>query len=419
MATTLRSGEQIAVFMELGFPVDVFTLNSATDGVLNQDILDGTLRGDDVSPYIQSLSTARGRSSQLDQFSTGRCTVTLLNNDRRFDPINENSPYWNPLTGRTGILPRRKVTVQLNGIDIYVGRIADIDVTYDFNNLSTVTISVVDDFVLLASAFTSTAFTPTQELSGARVTSILDRTEIAYPLASRDIDAGTTTLGAYQVDANTNALSYLQQCADAERGLFFIAANGDLVFTDRVTTQFVPSIITTFSDTGSDIPYQSLDVIYGQEFLYNRIQVTRDGGTLQVANDSASQTEFGVSTYALDNALFASDTQALALANSLLSEYNEPRYRFDNMRINLTGLNNGNRDAVNSLEIGDLIEITRTYSTGTPASVTQPYAIERIAHSLTAGSHTVEFGLRFATLVYQFTLNDATFGVLDADNALV
>ena len=417
MATTLRSGEQVTVLMELGFPVDVFTLNSATDGVLNQDYLDGTLLGDDVSPYVQNLTISRGRSSQLDQFSAGRCTVELVNNDRRFDPINENSPYWDTAQGRTGILPRRKVTVQLNGIDVYVGRIADIDVNYDFK-LSTVTISAADEFVLLANAYTSTAFTPSEQLSGARVTDILDRTEIAYP-STRDIATGTVGLGAYQVDANTNALSYLQQCAEAERGLFFVAANGDLTFTDRADYTFAPAIITTFSDAGSGIPYQALAVVYGQEFLYNRVQVTREGGTLQAVNDTTSQTEFGVSTYALDNALFASDAQSLSLAQSLLNSYSEPVYRFDDMVVNLTGLSNANRDAVNSLEIGDVIDITRTYSTGTPASVTQPYAIERINHSLNAGVHTVRFGLRFATIVYQFILNDATYGVLDADNALV
>jgi len=417
MATTLRSGEQITVLMELGFPVDVFTLDSATDGVLNQDHLDGTLLGDDVSPYVQNLTIARGRSSQLDQFSAGRCSVTLVNNDRRFDPINEDSPYWDVTEGRTGILPRRKVTVQLNGIDVYVGRIADIDVNYDYN-LSTVNISAADDFVLLANAFTSTAFTPGEQLSGARVTDILDRTEIAYP-ATRDIDAGTAGLGAYQVDANTNALGYIQQCAEAERGLFFIKADGDLRFTNRADYIFAPAVITTFTDAGGGIPYQSLDVIYGQEFLYNRVQVTREGGTLQAVNDNTSQTEFGVSTYALDNSLLSSDAQALTLAESLLDSYSEPVYRFDNMNINLTGLSNVNRDVVNSLELGDVIQITRTYATGTPASVTQPYAIERIAHALSAGSHTVEFGLRFADIVYQFILDDATYGVLDADNALV
>lgn len=418
MATTLRSGEQITVLMELGFPVDVFTLDSAADGVLNGDYLDGTLLGDDVSPYIQNLTVSRGRSSQLDQFSAGRCSVTLVNNDRRFDPINEDSPYWDVTQGRTGILPRRKVTVQLNGIDVYVGRIADIDVNYDFN-LSTVTISAADDFVLLANAFTSTAFTPAQQLSGARVTDILDRTEIAYPVGTRDIDAGTASLGAYQVDANTNALSYLQQCAEAERGLFYVKADGDLRFTNRADYVFAPAVVTTFTDAGGGIPYQSLDVLYGQEFLYNRVQVTREGGTLQAVNDTVSQTEFGVSTYALDNSLLSSDAQALTLAQSLLDSYSEPVYRFDGMEINLTGLSNIDRDAVNSLELGDIIQITRTYTTGTPASVTQPYAIERIAHGLTAGSHTVKFGLRFANIVYQFTLDDVTYGVLDADNALV
>jgi len=401
----------------VGFPVDVFTLDSATDGVLNSDYLDGTLLGDDISPYVQNLTVARGRSSQFDQFSAGRCNIVLLNNDRRFDPINEDSPYWDAAEGRSGVVPRRKVTVQLNGVDIYIGRIADIDINYDFN-LSTVAISVVDDFVLLANTYTSAAFTPSAQLSGARVAAILDRTEIAYP-ATRNIDPGTVTLGAYQVDANTVALSYLQKCAEAERGLFFIAANGDLTFTDRIDYVFAPVVITSFTDAGGGIPYQTLDVIYGQEFLYNRIQMTREGGTLQAADDAASQNEFGVSTYALDNMLFSDDTETLALADSLLASYSEPLYRFDNMQVNMIGLNSVDRDAVNSLELGDVIDITRTYETGTPATVTQPYTIERINHNITAGTHLVEFGLRFANIVYQFTLDDATFGVLDADNALV
>lgn len=417
MATTLRSGEQITVLIQLGFPVDVFTLNSATDGVLNQDYLDGTLLGDDVSPYVQTLTVARGRSSQLDQFSAGRCAITLLNNDRRFDPINEDSPYWDAAQQRSGVLPRRQVTVTIDDLPVFTGKIADIDVNYDFN-LSTVTISAVDDFVLLANTFTSDAFTPSAELSGARVEAVLDRTEIAYP-ATRDIATGTVTLGAYQVDANTNALSYMQKCAEAERGLLYIDAGGDLVFTNRADYVFVPSIITSFSDAGVGIPYQSLAVIYGQEFLYNRVQITREGGTLQAANDLTSQDEFDVSTYALDNTLHSSDTQALSLAESLLDSYAQPIYRFDDMQVNLLGLDSADRLAINGIDLGDLIEVTRTYTTGTPPSVSQVYAIERINHNLTAGTHTVEFGLRFVTLVYQFTLDDITLGVLDTDNALV
>jgi hypothetical protein len=88
------------------------------------------------------------------------------------------------------------------------------------------------------------------------------------------------------------------------------------------------------------------------------------------------------------------------------------------MRVNLTGLDNVDRDVVNSIEIGTPINVTRTYSTGTPASVTQPYLVERINHNITAGTHVIEFGLRFANIVYQFILDDVVYGVLDADNAL-
>ena len=414
MATVLKSGEQIQVFIDVGATVDAFILNtSQLNGI---DVLDGNAF-DDVAEYVQSLSIARGRSSQLDQFSAGRCTITLLNNDRRFDPINELSPYWNIATSSSGFTPRRRIRVTLNGLDVYVGRIADIDVNYDFE-LSTVTLTAVDDFVLLANTFTGAAFTPSEQLSGARVESILDLAAVDFP-ATRAISTGVTTLGAYQVDANTNALSYLQACAEAERGYFYVAADGDLTFTDRADVTFIPSIVTTFTDSGGGLPYQALDVIYGQELLYNRIQVTRESGTLQTANDLTSQTTFGVSTYAIDNVLLASDLQASTLADSLLTQYSQPRYRFDNLRVNMLAFTNLQRDEVNTLELGTVVDVIRTYDSGFPLSVTQTYLIERISHLITPGSHTVEFGLRYADLVNTFILDDVVFGVLDADNALV
>jgi hypothetical protein len=43
MAVTMPWAEQIVVGMSLGFPVNVFTLDSATDGILDTSILDGAL----------------------------------------------------------------------------------------------------------------------------------------------------------------------------------------------------------------------------------------------------------------------------------------------------------------------------------------------------------------------------------------
>jgi hypothetical protein len=423
--TTMAWGENITVLMELGFEVNVFTLDSATDGILDSDYLGGTLIGDDVSPYCQEISISRGRSDQLQNFNAGTCSVRLLNRDRRFDPINEDSPYWNSVTGRSGVTPRRKVTIISDGVKLFTGRITDIDVSYEPNNPnatsenSYVTITASDDFVLLANTFTEDAITPSEELSGTRVSTILDLPEVNYP-ATRNIDDGTATLGGgatFEIASNTNVLSYLQQVGASEQGFFYVAANGDLTFTDRITASFVtPSAY--FSDAGTNIPYTSLSVMYGQEFLYNKVVCSIEGGTDQVANDVTSQTNYGVSTLNLSGLLLNSDAAALTLAQDLLSKYKEPEYRFDKLQTIYNSLSTAKQQTLTGLEVSDIVSITRSYPTGTPASVTLNYSIENIRHTITPSDHRVEYGLAVADLVYALILDDAVFGTLSTTNAL-
>ena len=121
MATTTAWGETLTVLMELGFPVNYFTLDDPTLGVLNgEGRLDGTLLGDDVAEYTQQISVNRGRQDQLAAFSAGTCAITLLNNGRRFDPTNESSPYWDVTLQQSGVTPRRKVTIKVGDETIFV-----------------------------------------------------------------------------------------------------------------------------------------------------------------------------------------------------------------------------------------------------------------------------------------------------------
>lgn len=415
MATTLVFGEQVSVIAALGFTVREFTLNSSQ--LNGDDVLDGTLEGLDIAPYVQRLSISRGRSDQFSSFRAGTATIVLNNNDRRFDPINTASPYWNPTTNSSGVTPRRRVEIASGGnTPLFTGRITDIDIDYD-HDLSTCTITASDDFVLLANTFTGAAFTPSAELSGARVLTILNLPEVDYPAATRNIDTGVAALGAYQIDANTNAAGYLQRVAEAEQGLFYVSADGTLTFTDRVTSSFAAPV-ATFSDTGSDISYTGLATIYGQEFLFNRVQTQTETGAVQTADDATSQTEYGISTLALDGLLLASDGAALTLADKLLSLYKNPEYRFDDLQVLASALDSADRNLLMSLDMGDVITVTRTFSTGSPASVSDDYAIERITHQITPDRHIVTLGLYVADLVNPFTLNDAVFGRLDEQNAV-
>jgi hypothetical protein len=420
MATVTAWGETLTVLMEIGFPVNVFTLDSATDGILNSDFLDGTLLGDDVAAYIQDIRITRGRQDQLANFSAGSCSVTLLNNDRRFDPTNESSPYWDSVLGQSGVTPRRKVTVKLGDETLFVGRITDIDLSYNTgksSDISTVTINAADDFVLLANASTSQDRTPTQELSGARLDYLLQLPEIAYT-GTTDIDTGTATLGAYQIDANTNALQYAQAIAESEQGYFFVSRDGKLTFTDRLSKAFATSVADFSDAAGNEIKYQTLSVLYGQEFLYNKVLATREGGTPQIANDAGSQTEYGISTLNLSGLLLADDTSAQNLANELLELYAQPAYRFDDMSLLVSSFSSPSRIACNRLELGDTVTVERNYQTGSPAQVIKYQTVERLSRVITPNVHRLEIAMSDAYIIYPFVLSDSVFGVLDADNAL-
>jgi hypothetical protein len=60
----------------------------------------------DVSTYVRSVQIKRGRSSELDDFTTGNCQVIFSNEDRRFDPENTAGPYYGKIT------PGRPIRIQ-------------------------------------------------------------------------------------------------------------------------------------------------------------------------------------------------------------------------------------------------------------------------------------------------------------------
>jgi hypothetical protein len=63
------------------------------------------------------------------------------------------------------------------------------------------------------------------------------------------------------------------------------------------------------------------------------------------------------------------------------------------MSVLLNGLDAVNAQAVSILDIGDLVEITKTYTTGSPSTVTKTMYVESIAHDITPGSHRIRLGL--------------------------
>lgn len=422
MATVMPWGETISVIMELGFPVNKFTLDDPTLGVLNGDCyLDGSILGDDVASYCQNISISRGRTDPFATMPAGQATITMFDTERRFDPTNEDSPYWDVIAARSGVQPRRKVTIKSGSTTLFVGRILDIDLSYQpgkASDLSLTTISAIDDFSLLGQAITETNYSPSEELSSARLSYLLALPEIDWQ-GSTSIETGVTTLGAYQIDAGTNALDYASQIALAEQGFFFMDRAGVLTFTKKTSAVFPSGIAAQFSDdAGSDIKFSALGVTYGQENFYNKVIASRQGGSPQVSDNASSQTEFGIKSLNFSDLLVDTDSSALSIAEGIKDRYGEPTYRFDSLGVLVSANNSGVRQTLAELDLSDIIQIERNYQTGTPAQVVKYQRVERMNRVITPSDHRLELTLSDADLVFQFILDDVEFGVMNSTNAL-
>jgi hypothetical protein len=422
MATVMPWGETVTVLMELGFPVNYFTLDDPILGVLNgEGYLDGTLLGDDVSSFCQSVSITRGRTDPFSAMPAGQATIDMFDTERRFDPTNEDSPYWDLLSGRSGVQPRRKVTIKSGSETVFVGKILDIDLSYSTgksSDLSITRISAVDDFSILAQANVESAQTPSAELSSARMNWLLSLPEIDYQ-GAKSIQTGDIQLGSYQVNAGTNALAYAQEIAQAEQGFFFIDRQGTLTFTSRVGSIFPSGVAADFSDDqGSDIKYQSLGVTYGQENFYNKVIATRESGTPQIANQATSQSEYGIKALDLSGLLVETDGDALTIAENIRDVYGQPTYRFDSMGVLVSAQTSGVRSTLADLDLSDIIKIERNFQTGSPAQVIKYQRVERISRQITPSFHRIDLTLSDADLVFQLILNDPIYGRMDEDNAL-
>jgi hypothetical protein len=395
--------------VEIGFDLSAlggpfFTLDDPIQGVL--DNTDFTLGGTlfyDISEYLLGVQVNRGKSRELDRYSAGQSSVTLDNRARTFDPLYSLSPYFGQ------IVPHRELRVRSNGTAVFFGVIDDWNLDYSPTGDNTATAISSDGFTLLATQFLS-AHTATSQLSGARINAVLDRPEVDWPTALRVVDAGQATLQADLVSQGTNVLDYLQTVNFSEPGAIFMGKDGYFNFQER-TQSLSSTAVKLFSDDGTGIPFNNLQVVYGSEQLYNQITVTRLNGTAQTADDTDSQNQYGISTLEQDNLLLATDAASLDLANYLLSRYAEPEYRFEALEIELANLTTTEQNQVLGLELTDVVRVKFTPN-GIGSAIDQYAQITGISHATNSVSHRVTIGL--STLDYaNFVLDDSVFGVLD------
>jgi len=404
MAKATKWGSTYKVLLDVGFLADAFTLDSSKlDGT---DVLDGTTNFVDITEYVTNININRGRSTQLDTFPSSSCTIQADDRAaaRYFDPLNTASEWYSG--GTVGIAPRRKFQVYggtAGTTAMFTGFVYDLNMDYAEPNLSTATIVATDALGQLGQTVL-TAFNPSSQLTSARVSAILDRPEVSFSTATRSIETGVATCGTVAYDDATNVLQALQDVATAEGGRLFVDRSGLLNFDARIAVSF-GTAVASFGGTAG-VPIQSLANVYGAETVINRVGVQIDGGTASsIASGTASQTQYGIKALSLTGVPLATDAAGSALAASLLSRFQDPVVRFSEMDVLLNALTTAQQQTMAGLEIGDILSVSKTFSTGTPATVTQNVVVESIRHTVNPSTHRVTIGMGQVQLVLPFILD--------------
>ena len=419
MATSVIASGNYELFIDTGFMLNAFTLDDATRGVLGNTeyVLDGLTEFAPMLQYAKNVSVTRGRREIGDQFSAGTMSFTLDDTlaGGILNPLYTSSPFVDP-AGQFTLAPLRRVSLGRYDstntfIALFVGQIVNYDYSYELGGNNTVTVYCADDFYLLAQ--TSLAeYNVAEQLSSARLTAILNLPEVNYPLASRNINTGTQTLGgaaAYTVPEGTNVKAYLNQIQQAEQGRVFMSRTGVLNFDPRIGSTLSGSV-ADFHDDGTMIPYNNLGITYNADQVVNRASIQHLGATSpEVADDLASQAKYLIQTVSITDSLLHNDAAAATLASYLL--VGEPEATYTAVQTDYLMLTTAQRETLALVDIGDTITITNNIAGG---EVAQELSVEGVEHRLDfVTGHRVTYYTAPTVIVYELVLDDPIYGKLD------
>jgi hypothetical protein len=363
----------------------------------------------DVSNVVDSVSTRRGRSATADEFQTGTLTLRIVDQNGDFNSQNPSSPYFGFLT------PMRKVSISATygGITypMFSGFITSYTTTTprNANDVVYTTITAVDATRLAQNAQISTVTGASAgDLSGTRINQILNT--IGWPSSMRDVDAGLTTLQNDPGTART-ALAALQTATNSEYGAIYVDASGSWTFQDRlVTTASIGGTPTVFNDNGTDIGYFNAVWRLDDTLVFNQANVSRAGGSVQSAINSASVEKYFAHTYNAQDLLMQTDAVALDYARAYVASRAETSVRCDAIELDLY-TDNYAAGIVAALDLDFFDPVTITTNQPGSSTLTKTLQVFGVAHNVTPNKWRTTF-TTLEPIIDGFIIGNANYGVL-------
>jgi hypothetical protein len=397
--------------VRFGFTPNVFTLDDAIRGRLSAgNILGGATTLTDVTSFVQSVSINRGRSRDLNAFGSGSASIVLENStDGRFNPANTGGPYFPGIEPLISVVVDCLVAGESSHTTLYTGFVTDWLTQYPNKTTSKVEVSCSDAFVKLANIEVNSLAVSSTD-SGAMVSSVLANSQVSYS-GTTSVDTGNSTMQS--INKSTNVLGLLQEIEKSENGSFFVGADGTLNFKNRHSS-FPAATTTIFSDDGSNIPYLEVNQPVDDDLIFNVINLTRESGSLQSKEDTASQAKYLKRVLERSNLLNSTDSDVANAATFLLSKFKDALPRFSQMVLNVDTLSAANQLIVLSLELAAAIKIEIT-PPGESSQIARQSVIDGINLAITPDDFVLRFNVSDAVNSAFFRLNDSVFGVLNDD----
>jgi len=315
-----------------GYP---FTIGDAKNGIIGVSQLASSTVPEpivDLTPNVRNITINRGRNLQRDTYEAGSAVVRVYDPDGAWNPQNPASPYYPYLT------PLRKVRISATTATtqkfLFSGYTTEYRYYYDqAENMGYVDIYVSDAFRLFQlSQVTSVSGGTAGQDTGARIGKILDA--ISFPASMRTLATGNSNCIA-DPGTNRTSLAALKNAEFSEQGAFYIDGSGNAIFKNRNTV--VSSIAATpieFNQT-TGIPYRNLVFAFDDKLIINQSQMTRYGGTMQTAENSASVIKYFAHGYNQTDLVIDTDANALNIARTYVATRAETTIRIDAMTVDL------------------------------------------------------------------------------------
>ena len=333
----------------------------------------------DVSAYMRAFSIRQGRSFERDTVGPSQLSVTLSNDDRRFDPTFAAGAY------DPDVIPTKPIRLQAvhNSItyDLFRGTVDGWPQLWPGHGKDAVTvIEATDDFKLLA--MDALVSTESQEKSGVRIGNMLD--DVSWPAGRRSLATGIMDVVAGTVEC-VNPLTEIQKVVDSELGLFFMDGAGDAVFQDKNLRSGL-GISAIFGP--ANLAYENVVVTYDDTQIWNNIVGTRSGVTAPVAvEDAGSVTAHGRRRLRLNDLLLVDNTDLTTTVNAYLTRYKDPGVRVSSMMFNPRSDQANLWPEALGVTMSDKYTV-KVVPPGGGADISQDVHVESMSHTVDAATKT-------------------------------